>query len=171
MPPVVSYYYLFTFMNYKLGDVVKVRNNIFPGGYYGDLFMLADMVEYRGERAIVTHVYDNGAYSISIDGGDYLWTDEMLEPTTDYRVHTPGQFNTGDILTDIENGSCIVLAKMDDVYLLSESENFDIADKWYTIMEIDNMGLKLKSGLPEDTVYMTVDEIKKQLGIKNLVIE
>ena len=64
-------------MKYKVGDKVKVRNDLKVGNIYGIHAFMCDMNGFRGKIVTIksTHKRD-----YRIEEGAYWWTDEMLEP-------------------------------------------------------------------------------------------
>ena len=77
---------------YKLGDVVRVRDDIVVGKYYrmdGDdhdhIFFAEGMKEYIGKYVTINDVRDLGRNSSSyhIAGAGWAWTDEMFDDISD----------------------------------------------------------------------------------------
>lgn len=66
-------------MKYKVGDKVKIKENLITGETYGGVYFGINMREYKGKEAIVKKV-GNIAYHLDIDEKAYWWADEMLEP-------------------------------------------------------------------------------------------
>lgn len=66
-------------MKYKVGDKVKIKENLVARTNYGEADFADNMCKYKGKEAIVKK---RGSifYRLDIDGETYLWTDEMLEP-------------------------------------------------------------------------------------------
>lgn len=69
-------------MKYKVGDKVKIREDLVVDEIYGDDSFAEEMERYKGKTATITDVYC-GKYEIDIDDGDWCWTDEMLEDCVD----------------------------------------------------------------------------------------
>ena len=69
-------------MKYKIGDKVKIREDLIVDNDYGSDGFTEEMVEYKGKTATITDVhYDK--YDIDVDDGQWYWTDEMLEDCVD----------------------------------------------------------------------------------------
>ena len=68
-------------MKYKIGDKVKVRNDLVVNKKYGSQTFVPTMAKFTGEQ-IIKEVYTQG-YTIKADKNlcQYLWTDEMFEDT------------------------------------------------------------------------------------------
>src|SRR5699024_7230751 len=91
---------------FKVGDEVRVREDLISGVDYGSFPFVNSMKEYRGEVVTIHEVNPRAtAYEIAEDGGEAYWTDEMLEPITDHdylmdkileRNNKPKKLNTGD---------------------------------------------------------------------------
>ena len=64
-------------MKYKIGDKVRVRKDLVPGGYYGGVCYVSYMDVFKNKECFVT---DNDGISYRINNVDFWWTEEMLEP-------------------------------------------------------------------------------------------
>ena len=69
----------------------------------------------------------------------------------------------------IERKILAVLNEKNQVYALSQCDEFTKASSIFTLSELINIDYKLKSQVDSNTVEMTVEEISKQLG-KNVKI-
>jgi hypothetical protein len=65
-------------MKYKVGDKVKIREDLIVDNDYGSDGFTEEMERYKGKTATITDVYWD-KYEIDIDDGNWCWTDEMLE--------------------------------------------------------------------------------------------
>lgn len=65
-------------MKYKVGDKVKVREDLEVGKEYNDCTFIIDMEKYKGKTATIIYCYED-SYDIDIDDGNWFWTDDMLE--------------------------------------------------------------------------------------------
>lgn len=69
-------------MGYEINDVVKIKTDLKVGVEYGDEIFVKDMEEYCGQYAQVDSlITETKAYSLSIDGHSFHWSEEMLEPS------------------------------------------------------------------------------------------
>lgn len=71
-------------MKYKVGDRVRIREDLVMGGNYGGSVAVNDMVDMGGSVVTiesVAQISDKGfVYCIVEDPDKYVWTDEMFEP-------------------------------------------------------------------------------------------
>ena len=63
---------------YKVGDKVKIREDLIVDNVYGSDSFAEEMAQYKGKTATITDVYCD-KYEIDLDDGDWCWTDEMFE--------------------------------------------------------------------------------------------
>ena len=64
----------------KVGDKVKVREDLIVGSYYGEqMFCGGYMETLKGRIATIVEVYDCLSYDIDIDEDGWMWTEEMFE--------------------------------------------------------------------------------------------
>lgn len=73
-------------MKYKIGDKVRVRNDLVVNKKYGSQTFVSTMAKFTGEQ-IIKEVYTQG-YTIKADKNlcQYLWTDEMFEDEKENRM-------------------------------------------------------------------------------------
>ena len=74
---------------YKIGDKVKIREDLKGGCEYNELYFNTDMEKYRGKIATITEVTNVGDYSIDLDCNYWWWNDYMFE----YAILTEKQFD------------------------------------------------------------------------------
>ena len=65
-------------MKYKVGDKVKIKEDLVVDVTYGDDSFTEEMEQYKGKTATITDTYF-GKYEIDIDDGSWCWTEEMFE--------------------------------------------------------------------------------------------
>ena len=73
-------------MKYKVGDKVRVREDLKVGDGFGCTTAVVDMLKYRGKIMTIKEarssvVGNYTVYEINDDGEFWSWTDEMFEPT------------------------------------------------------------------------------------------
>lgn len=98
-------------MKYKVGDKVKIREDLEVGKEYNDCTFIIDMEKYKGKMATITYIYSDDSYDIDLDDGNWFWTDEMLED-----CNTP--MTVEDLLnhTDVEKGGLIITISYPNAY-------------------------------------------------------
>lgn len=68
-------------MKYKVGDKVRVREDLLTKERYGSCSVAPLMVMFLGETVTIRKVHENiNWYEINEDYGTWVWTDEMFEP-------------------------------------------------------------------------------------------
>lgn len=65
-------------MKYKVGDKVKVREDLVVDKEYGSDVFIEEMEQHKGKTATITLVCHD-KYCIDLDEGEWYWTDEMFE--------------------------------------------------------------------------------------------
>lgn len=91
-------------MRFKVGDKVRVRNDLVAGNLYGNLGFFEVMAQYRGKNARITGISPCGNYNLNIDSSEWFWSDEMLE----LAEFTKDDLRPGDILTARDGGVLMV---------------------------------------------------------------
>lgn len=66
-------------MKYKVGDIVKVREDLQEGCGIGNFFVNSDMVELAGKLVTISSVNDDDNYHIEEDGETYYWINDFFE--------------------------------------------------------------------------------------------
>lgn len=105
-------------MKYKVGDKVKIREDLIVGNDYGSDGFVEEMEQYKGKTATITGAF-MGKYDIDIDDGDWSWTDEMLEDIVkDDTVKDNTPMTVEDLLnkTDVEKGGLIISISYPNAY-------------------------------------------------------
>lgn len=75
-------------MRYKVGDKVKIREDLNCGHMYGSCRLVGEMKNLIGKTAIITAVNEHdGSYYIDIDADYYEWTDEMFDGKVAENIH------------------------------------------------------------------------------------
>ena len=67
-------------MKYEIGDKVRVRKDLEPGKLYGGIVYTSNMDKFKNEECVITSTSDK---TYHINGSDYWWTNDMLEPVDD----------------------------------------------------------------------------------------
>lgn len=66
-------------MKYRVGDRVKIKENLIVGNMYGGLCLYGSATRHIGEETMVTKV-ERDRYRLAVDNSSRIWTNEMLEP-------------------------------------------------------------------------------------------
>lgn len=67
-------------MEYKIGDVVRIKDNLQVGEKYGGCNVIDDMLKYRGMVDSIEYIDKEGDYHLANDNNPYVWNKDMLEP-------------------------------------------------------------------------------------------
>ena len=67
-------------MKYKIGDVVRIKDDIQEGEKYGELYVMDYMLPFRGTIDIIENIDEDGDYHLANNKNPYMWSEEMLEP-------------------------------------------------------------------------------------------
>ena len=67
-------------MKYKIGDKVKVRQDLVPGNFYGKDYYISSMDEFKNKECVITEIWDQ---SYQINNFGYWWSEEMFESVDD----------------------------------------------------------------------------------------
>jgi hypothetical protein len=70
-------------MKYKVGDKVRIREDLTIKEQYNDLTFVPDMVQYMGKVATITRIKFDDVYGIDLDDCKWSWSDEMFEDIED----------------------------------------------------------------------------------------
>lgn len=63
-------------MKYKVGDKVRVREDLRDGKTYGGMEFVSEMNQFKGRKFTITNIVNNMYFLESTF--DWLWTDEMF---------------------------------------------------------------------------------------------
>ncbi len=72
-------------MKYKIGDRVRVRENLTVGEYYDNRSFTKDMSKLSGE-VVTIDVVNAQTYKIKEDGVEWYWTDSMFMDIDDEEI-------------------------------------------------------------------------------------
>ena len=79
-------------MKYKVGDKVRVRNDLVNGKLYGTQSFYMD--DWEGEIVTISKInFHNNCYTIEEDKERWYWTDEMFEDVSDDKMDNSKEFH------------------------------------------------------------------------------
>lgn len=67
-------------MEYKIGDVVRIKDNLQVGEKYGECSVIEDMLQFRGAIDTITGIDWDGDLYLADNDNTYAWHKDMLEP-------------------------------------------------------------------------------------------
>ena len=108
-------------MKYKVGDKVKVREDLKIGKSYNEKIFVDDMEKYKGQIVTIKVVGDDN-YRIEEDNQDWYWTDEMLEDIEE-------EMNLEDFLNALWKNPEIIINKFSNMYEECKKVNEDLKTK------------------------------------------
>lgn len=94
-------------MKYKVGDKVKIKENLIVGKTYGGLYLHDGAGRHIGEETIVTKV-GRSNYWLGVDNSSRVWTEEMLEPVEEMSAEEAIKLSA-DFCSNTICGQCPVL--------------------------------------------------------------
>ena len=175
---------------YKIGDKVKVREDLVTNELYEKEIFVDEMNIYKGKTTRIENVFENGEYTL-VDCNYWAFTDEMLEPVLDNPVldNLIKEFTIDDLI-DAPLGTKITFDNKKE-FIKTNKLDFEDSDYCLTISEeiLENLtlnqeysfiGYKItKVEIPEyKTVYvdntkkkMTLKEIEEKLGYEIELVE
>ena len=74
-----------TNMKYKVGDKVRVREDLIAEKQYGKDFFVSEMNPFKGQIVTIKKIREN-KYVIEEDHEDWHWTEEMFLPVVKYKI-------------------------------------------------------------------------------------
>lgn len=138
---------------YKVGDKVKIREDLEVYKKYNELFFVKEMEEYKGKTATITRVSPiQRSYDIDIDDGDWSWADDMLKACINNNI----VLTVEDLLnkTDVEKGGLIITVYYSNAYFETtighnkinrNSELYKRFIKAYGDMIVDEVSFDIKN--------------------------
>lgn len=114
-------------MKYKVGDRVRIREDLSAGQEYDGLLFGHSMAKYRGKTAKITEV-DGYTYHLDIDESEFWWSEAMLLPAK----KTLETLEVGDLVVDMDGDKRMVLGVCGKVYFMSGYNNFNSCSDTYT---------------------------------------
>jgi hypothetical protein len=82
---------------YRVGDAVRIREDLCGCEHYNGLFCNDDMARHRGESAIITAVRNVDRYKIDVDDGAWSWNGTMFWGLLSDEQEEPFDVNIDDL--------------------------------------------------------------------------
>lgn len=108
-------------MKYKVGDKVKVREDLEVDKRYGTEEFIEKMEEYKGKIVTIDTVNEDDYY-IEEDKQTWSWTEEMLEDSEE-------EISLEDFLNTLWKNPEIIINKFSNMYKECEKVNEDLKTK------------------------------------------
>ena len=67
-------------MKYKIGDVVRIKDDLQAGKKYGGCVALIGMLKFRGKIDTIENIDRDGDFYLSDNDNAYVWNKDMVEP-------------------------------------------------------------------------------------------
>ena len=67
-------------MEYKIGDVVRIKDDLQAGKKYGECVALIGMLKFRGKIDTIENIDRDGDFYLSDNDNTYVWNKDMVEP-------------------------------------------------------------------------------------------
>lgn len=84
-------------MDYKIRDVVRIKDNLKEGEKYGDCYVVEGMLKFRGTTDTIYYIDTVGDFYLSDKDNTYVWHKDMLEPVTIKRGNSV-KYKIGDLV-------------------------------------------------------------------------
>jgi hypothetical protein len=91
-------------MKYKVGDKVRIREDLITNKRYNGLSFIPSMEQYKGKVATITNIIFGDHYIIDLDDNDWCWADEMFEDIVSNSMTVKDLLNH----TDVEKRGLII---------------------------------------------------------------
>lgn len=101
-------------MKLKVGDKVRIKNNLISGKTYGEYRFIDKMMEYKNKVSKIVEIEDN-YITIDLDNGQWCWTEEMLEKVKDEKrmskckVYEMPEYVGNKVKKVIINEPCVIV--------------------------------------------------------------
>lgn len=169
-------------MKHKVGDKVRIREDLKENVYYGEYFAVSEAIRFGGKTVTISDIdMSKFSYEIEEDGGKFYWTDEMfdlaakdlIQPGSvvecrsgEKFIYINGIFMHSDGWMFLGDGGLNDFS--DDLVFLSGDKDFDIMrvfeSKSTTLYNFFNHNCLTLVWERKETKEMTLEEIEKALG-------
>lgn len=100
-------------MKYKVGDKVKVREDLEVDKRYGTEEFIEEMEEYKGKIVTIDTVNEDDYY-IEEDKQSWSWTEEMLEDIEEENTISE-EMTIGQVIDNLMNNPDIIIKKFNKI--------------------------------------------------------
>lgn len=66
-------------MEYKIGDVVRIKDNLQVGEKYGECNVTERMLKFRGKVDTIEYIDDDGDFYLASEDNAFAWNKDMVE--------------------------------------------------------------------------------------------
>lgn len=121
-------------MKYRVGDRVKIKENLIVGNMYGGLCLYGSATRHIGEETMVTKV-ERDRYRLAVDNSSRIWTYEMLEPVEEMSAEELVKIIGNICEVHNECGECPFLEVRGEEYCViwmgkNADKTLKIAEQW-----------------------------------------
>lgn len=101
-------------MELKVGDKVRVKNNLIAGKVYGKYRFIDKMMEYKNKVSKIVEIEEN-CITIDLDNRRWCWSEEMLEKVKDekemskFKVYEMPDYVGNEVKKVIVNEPCVIV--------------------------------------------------------------
>lgn len=175
---------------FKVGDTVKIKENLTACKCYRDVFFTPGMEAHMGKVAKIVQITSSGNYNLDIDNYRWAWSEDMLEKAD----FTKADLKPGYLVKTKQYDLYMVMPSQNGLAFVNESgwlnasdlkENLsDNADEDYDIIEVygyskyEYKALEINTATrdvlwkrEENKKEMTITEIEKELGYPIKIIK
>ena len=130
---------------YKIGDKVRIREDLKGGKRYNDVYCNDEMAKLAGKIVTIDDIDIEGDYHIVEDVDNYWWSEEMFEDkeATDEPVIPHMTLRKFLLMTDIKVGGLVIT-------ILNSNSDFKISIGYNHIDNEDGMYQKFISAYGDD---------------------
>ena len=142
---------------FKIGDKVKVRDDLKQGNMYGKFYSTSFMVShYRGMKTTVEYADLNGNFYFLKDCRKFIFTDKMLESIEDDIEEKTETIEIGDIVR-------IVKGKLKGIKGKVLCHNCTLNFKYNSVTNVNNYKIKI-----DDELEIIIDKSNIKLVKKSM---
>ncbi len=113
-------------MKYKVGDKVKVREDLKPNEYYDGVRFDGDMQKMKGKTVTIEKILSDKYYWIEEYG--FIWSDEMLEDVKEENTISE-EMTIGQVIDNLMNNPDIIIKNLTKLTEECQKVNEDLKIK------------------------------------------